>query len=222
LAGAGRAAMLATCFAPSPFSAAMKPFPLLFTGLLTLASVLRAANPTITYGGVTYELNGVHESRGEKDPMLMIFTPPDGANRAVKTIIEVVYFPKKKYPDELGRGWLETIFPRAVETPTVHVSPQDKRDVTYEVIAFTQNPNGEEVDLRRFFREPDRGGVTSYLVKWLYPEKDSKVDDSPYRSQRDALIAELQQLKISLDWRPEKLPPPAASPAAEAKPATKS
>ena len=200
----------------------MKTFPLIVTGvLLATAGALRAANPSVTYGGETYVLNAVHESRSEKDPMMMILTPADNMGRDVKTLIEVVHWPKQKYPDEMGRRWLETIFPRCVETPTVHVSPKDKRDVTYEAIAFFQNPSGQENNLRRFFREPDRGGVTSYLVKWLFLEKDSKINDSLYRSRRDALIRELQGLTISLDWRPER-PAPAPAAITEPKPAAKS
>lgn len=208
-------------FSLSPISIVMKTFPLIATGvLLAVATVLRATSPSVTYGGETYVLGAVHEGREDKDPTVMLFSPADNAGRDTKTVLEVVHWPKKKYPDELGRSWLESIFPRCVETPTVHVSPKDKRDVTYEAIAFFQNPSGQENDLRRFFREPGRGGVTSYLVKWLFLEKDSKVDDSLYRSRRDALIKELQGLTISLDWRPER--PVTAPAAAEPKPAAKS
>lgn len=180
----------------------MKSPALLLTGFLLFASGLRAANPSVIYGGETYILHFAHESQNGKDPTVLLLSPADNPTREVKTVMEVVHWPKQKYPDEMGRKWLETIFPRCVEKPTVHPSPRDKRDLTYEAIAFFQNPSGQENDLRRFFREPERGGVTSYLVKWLFPEKDSKINDASYRDRRDALIKELQGLTISLDLRP--------------------
>lgn len=192
-----------------------KSFPLRLAGLAVLllaASRLTAASPIIAYGGENYALTAVHEPRNDKDQLVMLLSPADNAGREVKTVIEVSHWAKKKYPDELGQGWLQVMFPRCVEKPAVIVSPHDKRDLIYETISFFQNPNGQECALRRFFREPG-GGVTSYLVKWLFLEHDSKVDDAIYRSRRDALIKELQGLRISLALRPEAAPPRPAAPA---------